>query len=221
MVERREEHDRGVGDRLSEVLAADRYVNRAKEGKVAEGQGEQLQEYATGAENVGRVRAVEAAITAGAITRREDEATAHVMHALAAYAATTLDARRRRHDALHPGDGAARQTVAFVAHGVTLKTTAGARASAAIIAVRHRCCHHRRRRHHRRRLLLGAVNAQTDVPDSRLGKRNVYISWFGRVHVYVRCRDGMRANAGATRGDVGVITWRKFIHLRLVGFLGN
>jgi len=218
VVERREEHDRGVGDRLSEVLAAYRYVNRAKEGKVAEGQGEQLQEYATGAENVGCVRAVEAAITAGAITRREDEATAHVVHALATCAATTLDARRRRHDALHPGDGAARQTVAFVAHGVTLKTTAGARTSAAIIAVaRCRCCHHRRRRrHHRRRLLLGAINAQTDVPGSRLGKRNVYISWFGRVHVYVRCRDGMRANAGATRGDVGVITWRKLIHLRSV-----
>lgn len=95
MVECREEHDRGVGDRLGEVFAAYRYVNRAKKGKVAEGKGEQLQEYATGAENVGRVRAVEAAITTGAVTRREDETTAHVMHAFAAYPTTALDARRR------------------------------------------------------------------------------------------------------------------------------
>lgn len=206
MVERREEHDRGVSDRLSEVLAAYRYVDRAEEGEVAEGQGEQLQEYAAGAENVGRVRAVKAAITAGAVTCREDKTAAHVVHTLAAHAAAALDARRRRHDALHLGDGAARQAVAPIAHYVTPQAAAGARASTAgaavtaATAVTRRCRRYRRRRHrcrrHRRRLLLGTIDAQTDVPDSRLGKRNVHVSRLGRVRVYVRRRDGMRADAG-------------------------
>lgn len=40
VIERGEEHDRDVGDRLGEVLASYRHVDRAEEGEVAEGQGE-------------------------------------------------------------------------------------------------------------------------------------------------------------------------------------
>lgn len=127
VVERGEEHDRGVGQRLGEVLATYRHIDGADEREIAECQGEQLEQYAASAEHVGVVGAIEAAVTTGAVARREHEATTHVVHALAAPVALTLDARRRRHDALHPG-GAARQAVALVARLVTQKaiTTAGA-----------------------------------------------------------------------------------------------
>lgn len=92
MVERGEEHDRDVGNRLGEVLASYRHVDRAEEGEITEGESEQLKKYAAGTENVCVVRAVKAAVTAGAMACREDEAAAHVVHALAMIAATTLDA---------------------------------------------------------------------------------------------------------------------------------
>lgn len=94
MIERGEEHDRDVGDCFSEVFAFYSNVDRAKESEVTEGEGEQLQKYSAGAENVRVVRTIEAAIAACAVARREDEAAAHVVHALATMSATTLDARR-------------------------------------------------------------------------------------------------------------------------------
>lgn len=119
MIECGEEHDRDVGNRFGEVLASYRHVDRAEESEVTEGEGEHLEEYAAGTENVRVVRAVETAVTAGAVACREDEAAAHVMHAFAMTAATTFDARRRRHDALHPDSGAARQAVTTLARNIT------------------------------------------------------------------------------------------------------
>lgn len=197
MVERGEEHDRGVGDRFGEVLASYRHVDRAEEGKVAEGEGEQLHKYVAGAENVRVVRAVEAAVTTSAVARREDEAAAHVMHALATTAATTLDARRRRHNALHPNDRAMRQAVAPLASNVALQTgvatgaRVGAGADVVITAAADRLY-----------LLFGAEDAQTDVPDARFRERHVYVSGFCHIRVHIRSRDTMRADATAARGDV-------------------
>lgn len=214
MIERREEHDCGIGDRLGEVVAAYRHVDRAEEGEVAEGQREQLQEDATGAEDVGRVGAVETSVATSAVARREDEAAAHIVHTLAPHPAATLDARRRRHDALHLGDEAARQAVAPIARDVTSQTTTGTRTRTAgssdAAVTRHR---RRRCRHRRRFLFLGTIDAQTDVPGSRLRKGHVYISRLGCIHIYIRRCHGVRANASATRGDVGVMTWGELINL--------
>lgn len=197
MVERREEHDRGIGNRFGEVLASYRHVDRAEEGEVAEGEGEQLHKYVAGTENVRVVRTVEAAITAGAVARREDEAAAHVVHALATTAATTLDARRRRHNALHPESRATRQAVAPLARDIALQTGAGAgtRVGAGAdvaVAAAADCLY----------LLFGTEGAQTDVPDARFGKRHVYVSRFCRIRVHIRSRESLRADATAARGDV-------------------
>lgn len=120
MIKCGEKHDRNVGNRFGEVLASYRHVDRAEEGEVTDSEGEQLEEYAAGTENVHAVRTVETAVTTGAVACREDEAAAHVMHAFAMTAATTLDTRRRRHDALHPDSGAARQAVTSLARNIAL-----------------------------------------------------------------------------------------------------
>lgn len=107
VVERGKEHDRGVGQRLGEILATYRHVNGADKREVAERQGEQLKQYAAGGKHVGVVGAIKAAITAGAVARGKYESAAHVVHTFAASVALAFDARRRRHNALHPS-GAAR-----------------------------------------------------------------------------------------------------------------
>lgn len=200
MVERGEEHDRDVGDRLGEVLASYRHVDRADEGEVAEGEGEQLQEYVAGTENVRVVRAVETAVAAGTVAGREDEAAAHVMHALAAVAATTLDARRRRHDALHSDSGAACQAVASLARNIAPQTgvIAGARAGAGANVVAALTAG-------RLLLLFGAEDAQADVPRARFGKGHVHVSRLGRVHVNVCRRETLSTDAATAGSDVRIV----------------
>lgn len=197
MIERGEEHDRNVGDRFGEVLASYRHIDRAEEGEVTEGKGEQLQEYAAGAENVRIVRAVEAAVAAGAVAGREDEAATHVMHALAAVVATTFDARRRRHDALHSDGGAAWQAVASLACDIApqagASAGAGVGAGASVGAA------------DRLLLLFGAEDAQTDIPHARFGERHVHVSRLGRVHVNVRRREILGTDAATAGGDVRIV----------------
>jgi len=187
MVECREEHHRGVSDRLGEVLASDRHVDRAEERDVAQGQGEQLQQDAASVEDVAVVGAVEAAITADAVARREHETAAHVVHALSVTPAATLDTGRGRNDALDPGGAATRETLALAAHfRVAPWTGATAR------AVADRC-------------FVGAEDAQADVPSARFRVRHVHVGRLCRANVHVRCRDTLGANTGAARSDVGVV----------------
>jgi len=133
MIERREEHHRGVSDRLGEVFTSDRHVDRTEERKVAQGQGEQLQQNAASVEHVAVVGAVEAAVTADAVARREHEAATHVVHALPVTAAATFDAGRGRDDALDPGGAATGKALTRAAHfrvapwtGATARTVAAA-----------------------------------------------------------------------------------------------
>lgn len=128
---------------------------------------------------------------------REDEAAAHVMHALATAAATTLDARRRRDDALHPDRGAARHAVTTLARDVALQTgaAAGTRAGAGVDADVT----------DDQLLLFGTEGAQADVPDARFGKRHVHVSRLARVRVHVRRCETLRTDTATAGGDVRVV----------------
>ncbi|EZA52403.1 hypothetical protein X777_08546, partial [Ooceraea biroi] len=189
VVERREEHDRGVSDRLGEVLASHRHVDRADEREVAQGQGEQLQQDAASVEDVAVVAAVEAAVATGAVASREHEAATHVVHALPVTAAATLDARRGRDDALDPGGSATGETLA---RATRLRVAPRTGATAGAVAAADRC-------------FVGAEDAQTDVPSARFRVRHVHVRRLGRVDVHVRRGDALRANAGAAGSDVGVV----------------
>ncbi|KYM96512.1 hypothetical protein ALC62_12879, partial [Cyphomyrmex costatus] len=160
-----------------------------------------LKKYAAGAENVCVVRTVEATITTCAVACRKDEAATHVVHTLATMSTTTLDARRRRYDTLHPDGRTARQTVTRLARDVALQTstTAGTRAGADIGAAKSYFFRSFL-------FLLGAKDAKADVPGACLGEGHVHVSWLGRIHVHIRRREILRADATAARSDVCIVS---------------
>lgn len=106
VVERGEHHDGGVDYGLGVVAPSDGDEYGRDEGEVAQGEHEQTRPHLGLAQDVLVVGAVEAPVVAVAVAGREDEATAHVVHAPAVLAAldlVLLDARLGADVNLGPG----------------------------------------------------------------------------------------------------------------------